>query len=74
MGFYFYEKVGTIFKEPVLLIDLPGTVKTEARVFSKKHKKHTLVVAEPYLKMSKLCRSAARFRKESCEGARQKAV
>ena len=42
MAFYFYEKVGTLFKEPVLLLDLPGTVKTEARVFSKKQNKtHT---------------------------------
>ena len=27
MAFYFYEKVGTLFKEPVLLLDLLGTVK-----------------------------------------------
>jgi hypothetical protein len=42
MAFYFYENVGMIMKESVLLLNLPGTVKSEAKVFSKKHKKtHT---------------------------------
>ena len=38
MCFYFYEKIGTIIKHPVLLMDIAGTVKSESKVFSKKHK------------------------------------